>query len=263
MNRSIRRDTLRNDGSVEAVAPAGDNSPTVRSSPFLTNEQLSRWTQSNSKRIFDCACVLLTIPLLVPSLLVIALAVRLTSFGPVLFLQKRVGRHGRIFTILKFRTMIESRVVVHLAVTASGNQRFTSIGPFLRRWKLDELPQLLNILLGQMSLVGPRPKIPEHLTCDLTCRPGVTGAATIAFADEETVLARVPKRDLDFYYRAVVLPAKGKLDAEYMARASFQTDLRLIVKSVLRHWDNSIVESALNAGFYSEDSRVLIRSSCG
>jgi lipopolysaccharide/colanic/teichoic acid biosynthesis glycosyltransferase len=105
----------------------------------LPSERLSSWAQSNAKRLFDVACVLLAMPLLVPVLLAIALAVRLTSFGPVLFLQERVGLHGRIFTILKFRTMVHATDKAHHAVTTVDNQRFTSIGPFLRRWKLDLL----------------------------------------------------------------------------------------------------------------------------
>ena len=177
------------------------------------------------------------LPLLVPIMLAIALAVRLTSSGPVLFLQKRVGRNGRTFTILKFRTMIHAADKAHHAVTTAGNQRFSPIGPLLRRWKLDELPQLLNVLAGDMSLVGPRPKMPEHVISNLPCRPGITGAATIAFAREEAVLGRVPEDQLEFFYHTVILPAKRRLDASYMAHATFLSDLRLIVDSALRRWD--------------------------
>ncbi len=213
--------------------------------PRRAAEELSRWSQCAGKRLFDCLCVLLALPLLIPILLGIAAAVRLTSLGPVLFLQKRVGCHGCIFTILKFRTMMHDRDARHHAVTTADNQPFTSIGPFLRRWKLDELPQIFNVLLGHMSLVGPRPKMPEHVKVDLPCRPGITGAATIAFAREETILDRVPKHSLDAYYHRVVLPTKRKLDAEYMARATFLSDLRLIVDSVLRRWDSSLADSLL------------------
>lgn len=223
----------------------------------LSTELLSSWAQSNAKRLFDVFCVLLAMPLLVPVLLVIALAVRLTSFGPVLFLQKRVGLHGRIFTILKFRTMVHATDKAHHAVTTVGNQRFTSIGPFLRRWKLDELPQLLNVLVGQMSLVGPRPKMQEHVHYNLPCRPGITGAATNAFAREEAVLNNLPKDRLDAYYHNVVLPAKRQLDVEYMTRATFRSDLKLIVDSVLRRWDISAMERALDAAAFEADFRTL------
>src|SRR6185312_17255469 len=149
----------------------------------------------------------------------------LTSTGPIFFRQRRVGNRGRTFTIFKFRTMIHDANAAYQAVTTDGNQPFTAIGPFLRRSKLDELPQILNVLRGDMSLVGPRPKMPEHVIGDLCCRPGITGAATIAFAREETLLDQLPEHDLEAYYHKVVLPAKVRLDAEYMARATFFTDV--------------------------------------
>lgn len=200
------------------------------------------WSQSGAKRLFDFLCVLLAFPLLVPIYLAIAVAVRLTSSGPVLFLQKRVGRNGKLFTILKFRTLVHSEDAAHHAVTTTENQRFTPVGPFLRRLKLDELPQLLNVFVGDMSLVGARPKLPEHQVSDLQYRPGITGAATYAFAREEKVLSRIPKHYLDTYYHTVILPAKRRLDEEYMAHATFRTDLKLIVNSVLRRWDDSVMD---------------------
>lgn len=222
--------------------------------PRRAPEELSAWSNSAGKRCFDCVCVLLALPLLVPILLLIALAVWLTSAGPVLFLQKRVGCHGRTFTILKFRTLIHDRDARYHAVTTAENQPFTPVGPFLRRWKLDELPQVFNVLLGHMSLVGPRPKMPEHVKVDLPCRPGITGAATIAFAREETILDRVPRHSLDDYYHRVILPAKRQLDAEYMARATFFSDLRLIVNSVLRRWDSTLADSLLEGEFFDVES---------
>jgi lipopolysaccharide/colanic/teichoic acid biosynthesis glycosyltransferase len=213
------------------------------SSISLVRKQTSSWSQSGGKRLFDFLCVLLALPLLVPIYLVIALAVRLTSSGPVLFLQKRVGRHGKLFTILKFRTMTHSKDTAHHAVTTTENQPFTPVGPFLRRYKLDELPQLLNVLMGEISLVGARPKLPEHQTVDLLYRPGITGAATFVFAREEKVLARVPKHSLDTYYHTVILSTKSRLDDEYMAHATFRTDLELIINSLLRRWNDSVVDS--------------------
>jgi lipopolysaccharide/colanic/teichoic acid biosynthesis glycosyltransferase len=199
---------------------------------------LSRWSRSTSKRMFDLASVLLTLPLAVPAFLIVGFTVRITSRGPVLFRQQRMGRHGGIFTILKFRTMPHRcSAPDRPAVTTSSNQRFTPVGPFLRRWKLDELPQLINVLLGDMSLVGPRPKLPKHQSAYLHCRPGLTGGATIVFAREEVALASVPSCHLETYYHSVVLPAKQQLDDEYMAKASFVSDLKLILRSVFRHWD--------------------------
>jgi lipopolysaccharide/colanic/teichoic acid biosynthesis glycosyltransferase len=239
------------------LARSYEDAAVEHSALFIVVRHLSPWACSESKRIFDCFGVLLSLPLLLPLLLLIALAVRLTSAGPAFFLQKRVGRHGRLFTILKFRTMPLAAERAHHPVTTSGNQRFTLIGPFLRRWKLDELPQLLNVLWGDMSLVGPRPKLPEHVIADLPCRPGITGAATIAFAREEVMLDRVPRHHLNSYYHTIVLPAKRRLDAEYMARSTFRSDFKLILNSALRRWDNSILEGLLREAEFEADDRVF------
>jgi lipopolysaccharide/colanic/teichoic acid biosynthesis glycosyltransferase len=218
---------------------------------------LSSWSSSATKRFFDCACVLLALPALIPIMLATAFAVRLTSRGPVLFLQERMGRDGQTFTILKFRTMIHVADAKHHPITTSDNQRFTSIGPLLRRWKLDEVPQLINVLLGHMSLVGPRPKMPQHVVSHLPCRPGITGLATIVFACEEAVLASVARDQLDAYYHAVVLPTKRRLDAEYMARATFLSDLRLLVNSVLRRWDATALDEFIIAAAFEVDRQAM------
>jgi lipopolysaccharide/colanic/teichoic acid biosynthesis glycosyltransferase len=241
--------------------PVQNHAVTARRSPYLVAQRLSPWSRSRSKRLFDCVCVLLSLPLLVPTLLVVALVVWLTSSGPILFLQKRMGRDGRAFTILKFRTMVHDTDKAHHAVTTAGNQRFTLVGAFLRQRKIDELPQLLNVLAGHMSLVGPRPKMREHMLHPLPCHPGITGAATIAFALEEAVLDRVPKHHLETYYHKVILPAKRHLDAEYMARATFLSDFKLIVNSVLRRWDASVMEGLLNSvAFGAEDAMMLSKA---
>ena len=144
----------------------------------------------------------------------------------------------------------------HISVTTSDNQQFTPVGPFLRRWKLDELPQLANVLLGHMSLVGPRPKLPEHIVPDPPCRPGVTGMATLVFRVRGAALARVPNDHLDAYYYAVVLPAKRQLDIEYMARATFLSDLKLLVNSVLRRWEDTALKSSLLAAAVECEDRM-------
>lgn len=213
------------------------------SDPFWRG--VSLWTRSAFKRVFDCACVLLALPVLLPLLLVIGAAVRLTSRGPVFFLQKRAGMHGRNFTIFKFRSMMHVTDRAPRPVTTLNNQRFTQVGPFLRRWKLDELPQVINVLRGDMSLVGPRPRLPEHVLHKLPCRPGLSGPATIAFAKEESILARIHPEHLDSYYRQVVLPAKQQIDAEYLAQATFFSDIGLLFKTVLRRWDTQLAENYL------------------
>lgn len=207
--------------------------------------EFSPWSTSAAKRIFDCACVVLVFPLLIPIFAMVALAVRITSQGPVLFRQQRMGKMGQSFTILKFRTMLHIEGRAYHAVATVGNRNFTSIGRFLRHWKLDELPQLLNVLLGDMSLVGPRPKLIEHSASMLRWSPGITGAATIAFAREEVALNRVPGGCLDELYRAVVLPAKQRLDDEYMSRATLFTDIRLLISTVLRRWDSSYLDNLI------------------
>jgi len=202
-------------------------------------ESLSSWSRSGAKRAFDLACVLGTLPISVPLFVVIGLAVRLSSRGPVLFRQERMGRYGKKFTILKFRTMpVHDSSTDRPAVTTNENQEFTPIGPFLRRFKFDELPQLINVLCGEMSLVGPRPKMPQHQSFHLHSRPGITGHATVLFAQEEDALSRIPVEDLDAYYHSVILPLKQRLDVEYMAKATFASDFMLLVDSVLRNWRN-------------------------
>jgi lipopolysaccharide/colanic/teichoic acid biosynthesis glycosyltransferase len=238
--------------------PDGTASPQTRGSIHLVQERVSPWARSTAKRLFDCACILPLAPVLIPLFLLVGLAVRLTSNGPVLFLQKRMGRHGRVFTIVKFRTLTHCCNNAHQAVTTSANQRFTPIGRFLRRWKLDEIPQLWNVLIGDMSLVGARPKLPVHQLGELESRPGITGAATIAFAREETVLARLPVNDLNGYYSDVILPIKHAIDQEYMARATFVSDFKLLVNTVLRRWDSSLMESLLSEALLTEGDRSAI-----
>lgn len=216
---------------------------------------LSPWTRSTAKRVFDCVCVLLALPVVVPLLLAVGLAVRLTSPGPTLFLQKRAGMGGRTFTIFKFRTMMYVCGEAHPSITTRNDQRFTFIGLLLRRWKLDELPQLANVLLGQMSLVGPRPKMPEFMLCALPCRPGVTGAATLAFAQEDAALAHIPREHLTGYIRDVVLPAKRRMDAEYLAQATLFSDLGLVIKTVLRRWNPAAAEAFIAAAAFEFSNR--------
>ena len=208
------------------------------SHPIGTGEyKVSAWTQSIGKRIFDCICVLVSLPLILPIVTVIAFLVRITSRGPVLFIQDRVGLHGETFRIVKFRTMEHLQKRPRNAITSSNNQKFTPIGPFLRRFKLDELPQLFNVLKGDMSLVGPRPKMPEHVKHDLSCRPGITGYATLAFAREEMFFSALPKDDLEVFYHNVVLLTKLHLDRQYMTNATFSSDFFLIINTVLRRWN--------------------------
>lgn len=243
---ATQRHIYCNEDDLESYLPVRKPALKVPAALHLVPGRQGRWSRSGGKRFFDVASVVLSLPIVIPIFLAAGLAVRLTSSGPVLFTQKRVGRHGRPFTIVKFRTLTHVSGNVHCPVTTTDNQRFTPVGPFLRRWKIDELPQLWNVLIGDMSLVGARPKLPEHQVAKLKHRPGITGAATFAFAREEAILALVPKHHLDGYYREVILPVKHQLDAEYMARATFLSDLKLLVQSVLRRWDDSLTDRLID-----------------
>lgn len=201
-------------------------------------ERLSAWVQSPAKRVFDLVLVFAMLPILLPLFLIVAISVRISSRGPVLFRQKRVGRNGISFTIYKFRTMhlsSERRTLI----TTINDPAITNPGRFLRWWKLDELPQFINVMRGDMSLVGPRPKVPEQLTRVSSCRPGITGAATIAFAQEEVFLAGIPEGKLEDYCRDVLLPLKQNLDERYMAEATPLSDLRFLLQTAMRRWDRT------------------------
>lgn len=253
-NKSVGRNRER-EASAQHIVTVIDEALHHRPRP------LSKWSASFNKRLFDIACVLFSLPIALPVFLLTGLAVRLTSRGPVLFRQKRMGCDGHSFTIYKFRTMPVRRHTTNRPnVTTANNQRFTPVGPFLRRWKLDELPQLFNVLCGDMSLVGPRPKLPTHQSCRLICRPGITGRATIVFAREEVTLASIPVAQLDTYYHGVVLPLKQLLDEEYMAKATFASDLKLIVHSVLRKWDELQLSDLPVPPQYLVQSRATVES---
>ena len=188
------------------------------------------------KRVFDFTVALVGLPILLLPGVVLAAAVGAGSGRPVFFRQERVGRGGRVFRIVKFRTMVV-RPAGDSPVTVAGDARMTPVGAFLRRWKLDELPQLWNVLVGDMSLVGPRPDVPGYadgLQGDdrrvLELRPGITGPATLAYRDEEELLAGVD--DPVRYNDEVIWPAKVRLNLEYLRTASLGKDLGYLWRTV-------------------------------
>jgi lipopolysaccharide/colanic/teichoic acid biosynthesis glycosyltransferase len=190
------------------------------------------------KRAFDVAVSSAAVVLLLPILLVIGVAIKLDSPGPVLFRQQRVSRGGRLFRLLKFRTMVVDADRLAPNVSASGDPRVTRVGGFLRRSYLDELPQLFNVLRGDMSLVGPRPETPEFValfTPDerrvLTVQPGLAGPSTLAFMDEAELLAAAD--DPVAFYTTRVLHDRVQADLTYLERGSIGYDIRLLCSQVV------------------------------
>ncbi len=189
-----------------------------------------------AKRVFDVICSALGLLLLSPLLMVAAVWVKLDSPGPVLFRQTRVGRFGVPFTIHKFRTMRTSAPGAQ--ITVGEDPRITRAGRLLRATKLDELPQLWDVLRGAMSLVGPRPEVPRYVAVYpaelrevvLSVRPGITDPASLRFRNESELLAKAadPERE----YVDVVLPAKLRLAADYVRNASLAGDVRLILATL-------------------------------
>jgi lipopolysaccharide/colanic/teichoic acid biosynthesis glycosyltransferase len=192
-----------------------------------------------AKRVFDLFFAVLGLVVLSPLMLVVALAVRLSSPGPVLFRSRRVGRFGKEFFLLKFRTMTKDAHQNGPAITIGKDHRITPLGTLLRRAKMDELPQLLNVIKGEMSLVGPRPEVPEYVklytpeqrtVLDLV--PGMTDPASIKYALENDLLAKSSNPHLD--YVNGIMPDKIRVNLEYAARADLWTDVRVILTTCAR-----------------------------
>lgn len=198
-------------------------------------KRLGGWYLRSGKRMLDIGVSAAGLIASIPILTACAVAVRLSSPGPILFRQRRVGRGGRIFELFKFRTMVAREDGA--LITAAGDPRITSVGRWLRRWKLDELPQLLNVLKGDMSMVGPRPEVPMYVSKYsqqqrdvLAYRPGITSPASITFIDEEAVLARQENREQ--CYTQVLLPQKLEIDMAYCRAISLSCDLNIILKTL-------------------------------
>ena len=191
-----------------------------------------------SKRLFDLAASALALLLLAPLFALIALRVKLDSPGPVFFRQERVGRGGQPFRIHKFRTMVADAPQRGPALTVGADPRITRTGAWLRRTRLDELPQLIDVLQGRMSLVGPRPEVPRYVQHyppglrerALAVRPGITDPSSLAHLDEGALLAAAadPERE----YIEAILPRKLQAAADYAERASLWTDLQVIARTL-------------------------------
>jgi lipopolysaccharide/colanic/teichoic acid biosynthesis glycosyltransferase len=191
------------------------------------------------KRGLDILASLFGLVLLSPVFAVVAVLIKVDSSGPVFFAQERIGKEFHPFQIYKFRTMVRDAPQRGGALTSSGDPRITRVGSFLRKTKIDELPQLINVLKGDMSLVGPRPEVRRyvdlfrtHYRTILTVRPGITDPASLKYRDESAILAR--SANPEEIYLSQILPDKLRLAEDYVRRSSLSLDLALIWKTCLK-----------------------------
>lgn len=188
-----------------------------------------------SKRLFDILASFVGLVLLSPLLLLLALVVKFTSPGPILYRATRVGHYGKPFKLLKFRSMVVNAHELGPAVTGAKDPRITRVGRILRKTKLDELPQLINVLRGEMSIVGPRPEDPRYVALYteeqrkvLNVRPGITSPASVMYRNEEAMLVG---SQLETYYVQHVMPRKLALDLQYSANVSLSSDFVILLST--------------------------------
>lgn len=191
------------------------------------------------KRLFDIIASVTGLLVLWPVFLVIAVLIRLEDGGPVFYRQERIGYKGRTFKIWKFRTMVVDADKLGKPLTVGRDPRITRVGYWLRKFKLDELPQLLNVLLGEMSLVGPRPEVPQYVALYtpeqrrvLDLVPGITDPASIKFANEAELLAEAS--DPEKFYIEHIMPTKIRLNLEYASQATLWSDICVILRTLVR-----------------------------
>ncbi|MGD0340099.1 MAG: sugar transferase [Bacteroidales bacterium] len=191
-----------------------------------------------AKFLFDKVFSLIGLIFSFPIFIVIAVLIKLSSPGPILFKQKRVGQNGKIFTVFKFRTMIINHS--ENSISVKGDERITRIGAVIRKYKLDELPELWNILIGDMSFVGPRPDVPgyaDKLIGEnkeiLKLKPGITGPATLIYSNEEDLLACVD--DPQKYNDEVIFPDKVRINLDYFENHTTLMDIKIIFKTIFRN----------------------------
>ena len=189
------------------------------------------------KRLFDIAAAAAGLIVLCPLFAIIAVLIKWDSDGPVFFRQSRIGRHFRPFFIYKFRTMLSDAPAIGPLLTVGDDPRITRVGRWLRRTKLDELPQLINILAGDMSFVGPRPEVERYVRLFRTeyaeilqVRPGITDLASLKYRAESTLLARSPKPEEEYVTR--ILPDKLRLGQQYVRELSLGRDVMLIARTL-------------------------------
>lgn len=191
------------------------------------------------KRIFDFVLSLAGLIILSPFFIVISILIRKDGKGSIFFKQKRVGKNSKEFLIYKFRTMVPDAERLGTQITIGKDNRITRVGAFLRKYKLDELPQLINVLVGEMSLVGPRPEVPRYVNMYseeqrkvLLVRPGITDLASIRYKDENDLLGNV--EDPEQFYINTIMPDKLKLNLEYIEKSNIFLDLFIILKTIAK-----------------------------
>lgn len=219
----------------------------------------NKWVFSPVRRTCEVGLALAVILVLAVPMLILALCIRLTSRGPSVFSQERVGKRGRLFRIYKFRSMTETgRQSQDTGLTQANDCRITPLGRFMRKFKIDELPQFYNILRGDMSLIGPRPKLPRYAVMfNLPYRPGITGRATTIFSNEEELIRGIDPADLDKFYAQHITPVKARLDICYMCRATPLSDLRIVADTVL-----CCIRPALTLNATHNGKSILVMRSC-
>jgi lipopolysaccharide/colanic/teichoic acid biosynthesis glycosyltransferase len=206
----------------------------------ITSFRPSVWSRSRWKRGFDIAAATALLLPVAPLIPLIMLLIKLDSPGPAFYIHHRCGIGGADFHMFKFRTMKTEKNGFDVSLTRAGDSRITRVGRFLRKWKLDEIPQLWNVIVGDMSIIGPRPHLRRLLGQSrglrefLSIRPGMTGAATVYFRHEEEILPKkVREEELEAYYIQSILPKKMQLDVDYAACATFRSDLALLFSTLV------------------------------
>jgi lipopolysaccharide/colanic/teichoic acid biosynthesis glycosyltransferase len=198
----------------------------------------ANYYRDTGKRLLDVVAAGTGLVLASPLLLAAGIAIRVTSQGPVFFRQRRIGLRSRPFEVIKLRTMVNGTEGKG-TLTVRGDPRVTPVGRWLRRSKIDEIPQLINVLRGEMSLVGPRPETPDHVAhytprqmSVLDLKPGLTGAATITLLDEERILAA--QTNVEQFYLTTLLPQKLEYELAYCSHVTFRSDLALILATLAK-----------------------------
>ncbi len=191
------------------------------------------------KRLFDITLSLIGLTFMLPLFAIIAILIKIDSQGPVFYKHRRVGKNFKPFGVYKFRTMVKDADKIGPQITSGGDPRITKIGRFLRKSKIDELPQLINVLKGDMSLVGPRPEVEKYVNLYkkdyqeiLKVRPGITDISSVIYRDEEAVLKEQPNPDE--YYKNILLPRKIQLAKKYVKNQSILLDLKIILATILK-----------------------------